>query len=61
MKWVIIFAIVLVLGHGHIVLDMDEVPSVLGLPAWLFYYIVVHLIFVALLHRYSNHIDEEAL
>lgn len=61
MRWIFAFVFVLILGHGHLIIELGRIPGLLGLPSWLFYYIMVHLIFVAVLQQYSKKIDEDSL
>jgi len=61
MKWFIAFLLILVLGNGHLFLGLDKVPAFVGLPGWLYYYILLHCLFIVLLKQFSHTIKEEEL
>ena len=61
MKWHIIFILLIIIANLHIFIDFGGDSSFLGFPAWLFFYVLVHVGYAVFMYRFSQTIKEETL
>ena len=59
MKLIFSFLLVLCLSHLPFLHLIKGAQGPLGLPVWLYYFACIHVLFIYLLYRYSQTIDEE--
>ena len=52
--WWIIFALLFIATQDYLFIGSWPERLILGLPVWLFYFILVHLAFILAIYRYST-------
>lgn len=54
MKWILVFGLILILGHFQFFTSSLDDLSLLGFPLWLYAFGGIHLIFIYFLWCYSK-------
>ncbi len=57
--WPFLFLLIILLTLSHLVVDFSPTPWFLGLPLWLYWYALLHTLFIGGLLIYIKKLKEE--
>ena len=57
--WFFLFSLIFLLSQDYLYVRWLSVPEYLGFPSWLFWFALVHLLFIAVFYWFSKKYWEE--